>query len=184
MFVFKPCEKRFQELLLYMEKHSSFDGGDQGLLNEFFKNWNRLSFTYNTSASTVYSYLPAFKRYEKSVKILHFLGSIKPWNINFNEESHKVSFVPFQYQHTSKYLDKWWNLFYQDVLPLLKKKVSVQDQKMQHECTSMEDTRLLHKPQQHEPCMLNWLNGDVDYLGIDAFDNILKHIESTLSQRQ
>lgn len=43
-----------------------FVGGDQGLLNSFFSSWpmddirKHLPFVYNLSASSVYSYLPAF----------------------------------------------------------------------------------------------------------------------------
>lgn len=43
-------------------------GGDQGLLNSFFSSWpvedisKHLPFVYNLSASSVYSYLPAFQQ--------------------------------------------------------------------------------------------------------------------------
>lgn len=43
-------------------------GGDQGLLNSFFSSWSvedigkHLPFVYNLSASSVYSYLPAFQQ--------------------------------------------------------------------------------------------------------------------------
>jgi len=45
-----------------------FLGGDQGLLNMFFKEWSttdiskHLSFTYNVVWSSTYSYLPALKQ--------------------------------------------------------------------------------------------------------------------------
>jgi len=45
-----------------------FLGGDQGLLNMFFKEWSNtdiskhLSFTYNVVWSSTYSYLPALKQ--------------------------------------------------------------------------------------------------------------------------
>lgn len=44
-------------------------GGDQGLLNSFFSSWptadisKHLPFVYNLSVSSLYSYLPAFKRW-------------------------------------------------------------------------------------------------------------------------
>lgn len=44
-------------------------GGDQGLLNSFFSSWpvedisKHLPFVYNLSASSVYSYLPAFQQW-------------------------------------------------------------------------------------------------------------------------
>lgn len=37
-------------------------GGDQGLLNQYFKGWNRLSCLYNAQATTVYTYAPAYEK--------------------------------------------------------------------------------------------------------------------------
>lgn len=44
-------------------------GGDQGLLNSYFHDWatkdmnRRLPFTYNMTATSVYSYRPAYQQY-------------------------------------------------------------------------------------------------------------------------
>ena len=59
----------------------SFDGGDQGLLNTYFKNWHRLSFTYNCTPSSGYQYQPAFKHFESQLKVAHFIGDLKPWRV-------------------------------------------------------------------------------------------------------
>lgn len=62
------------------ERGISFDGADQGLLNMHFKNnYNRLSFTYNVTPSAHYSYVPAYRHYQSSINIVHFIGSEKPW---------------------------------------------------------------------------------------------------------
>ena len=38
-------------------ERGSWDGGDQGLLNDFFPDWNRLSFTYNVTPSAYYTWV-------------------------------------------------------------------------------------------------------------------------------
>ena len=68
VFVFCPSLDTYTALVEHAKKFGSFDGGDQGLLNEFFSDWStadgsrRLPFTYNTVSAAVYSYTPAFKR--------------------------------------------------------------------------------------------------------------------------
>jgi glycogenin len=66
--VFKPSNETFGKLLQFAESIGSFDGGDQGLLNQFFSGWStsdstkRLPFLYNTASTATYSYMPAFKQ--------------------------------------------------------------------------------------------------------------------------
>lgn len=79
MFVYKPSEQTYSELIKLASTEGSFDGGDQGLLNTYFTKWNRLSFVYNMQATTSYTYTPAFAKYGKNTKIVHFLGEKKPW---------------------------------------------------------------------------------------------------------
>ena len=59
----------------------SFDGADQGLINQYFehKNWHRLSFTYNCTPSSSYQYEPAYRYYKSRVSMVHFIGQGKPW---------------------------------------------------------------------------------------------------------
>lgn len=65
---------------------NTFDGADQGLLNEFFNlasngsNWVRLPFLFNVTFSQSYQYIPAFERFSKDIKVLHFIGLTKPWH--------------------------------------------------------------------------------------------------------
>lgn len=50
-----------------------FIGGDQGLLNAFFKGWRdkppafRLPFIYNMTSGAIYTYAAAFKKYGAQV---------------------------------------------------------------------------------------------------------------------
>lgn len=69
VFVFRPNDETFNNLVSIAAKDGSFDGGDQGLLNSYFSDWatkdisKHLSFLYNMSSISVYSYPPAYKRY-------------------------------------------------------------------------------------------------------------------------
>lgn len=167
MFVFKPNVERYRDLLAFLNENKSFDGGDQGVLNDFFKNWNHLKFTYNTAISSVYSYLPAFKKYEKDIKILHFLGPIKPWNLNFDHKTCKLLSVPPHYKYSSEYLVKWWKLFLE----------CSRQFGLNHDEKFSQSTRT-------KPSLEAWQLNDIDYSGVDSFDNILLHIEATLKQER
>lgn len=54
VLVLKPDEGVFSSLLTLAQQSLSFDGADQGLLNQFFPHYNRLSFTYNCTPSASY----------------------------------------------------------------------------------------------------------------------------------
>lgn len=66
--VIQPNLDTFERLYTFFSQRGSWDGGDQGLLNEFFCGdaqvagdasappaWNRLSFTYNVTPSAYYT---------------------------------------------------------------------------------------------------------------------------------
>lgn len=82
VLVANPNKETFSNLSKLAEvKGSSFDGSDQGLLNEYFENkWVRLPFLYNVTASVSYQYRPAFEKYKEGIKVFHFIGEVKPWN--------------------------------------------------------------------------------------------------------
>lgn len=90
----------YQQLLELAQQGVSFDGADQGLLNQYFdggggcgdaadgrtehapsRTWQRLSFAYNCTPSAHYQYEPAFRHFRDSIKIVHFIGSHKPWQM-------------------------------------------------------------------------------------------------------
>ncbi|RKO93072.1 nucleotide-diphospho-sugar transferase [Blyttiomyces helicus] len=97
VFVCRPGAEIFAALMEHLLTVGSFDGGDQGLLNSFFSTWStgapcptatspfrptaRLPFTFNVTPSAFYSYLPAFARFHTDISIVHFIGSLKPWNM-------------------------------------------------------------------------------------------------------
>ncbi|XP_061571780.1 glycogenin-2 [Cololabis saira] len=103
VFVFRPSLQTHAGLLEHALHRGSFDGGDQGLLNSFF-GWpagdirKRLPFVYNLSASSVYSYLPAFHQFGHDAKIVHFSGAVKPWSCCRENPS----------PETGKFVSLWW----------------------------------------------------------------------------
>lgn len=81
VMLLKPNMSDFTGLQTLAAAGVSFDGADQGLLNEYFGNrpWQRLSFTYNTTPSASYQYEPAYRRYGSNISMVHFIGTEKPW---------------------------------------------------------------------------------------------------------
>lgn len=56
VMVLSPGENKFEELRELLNTKGTWDGADQGLLNEWRgNNWNRLSFTYNTTPTAIYT---------------------------------------------------------------------------------------------------------------------------------
>jgi alpha-N-acetylglucosamine transferase len=54
--VLEPSEEKFASVMALVKSRGSWDGGDQGVLNEWIgPNWERLSFTYNTTPTAVYT---------------------------------------------------------------------------------------------------------------------------------
>ena len=75
----KPNLGDYYALLALAQRGISFDGADQGLLNMHFRNWERLSFTYNCTPSGNYQYAPAYRHFQSSISLVHFIGKEKPW---------------------------------------------------------------------------------------------------------
>ncbi|CUS06973.1 unnamed protein product [Tuber aestivum] len=81
VMLLRPHMGTYYSLLQLAGRGVSFDGADQGLLNSYFKNWHRISFTYNCTPSGHYQYTPAFTHYGANISLAHFIGAEKPWNI-------------------------------------------------------------------------------------------------------
>ncbi|KAK6509598.1 glycogenin glucosyltransferase, variant 2 [Arthrobotrys musiformis] len=105
VMVLKPDMGTYHGLLNLANRGISFDGADQGLLNEYFRNWNRLSFVYNVTPSGHYQYAPAYNHYRSNVTMAHFIGSNKPWAMGRHAG---------QDNPTSAYgelLGRWWSIW-------------------------------------------------------------------------
>ncbi|KAG6334951.1 hypothetical protein ID866_4130 [Astraeus odoratus] len=80
VMVFSPGEDKFNQVYDLLKTRGSWDGGDQGILNEWRgDNWHRLSFTYNTTPTAAYTYAPAYERFGSQISVIHFIGPNKPW---------------------------------------------------------------------------------------------------------
>ncbi|XP_059767941.1 glycogenin-2 isoform X2 [Balaenoptera ricei] len=126
VFVFQPSLETHGLLLQHATDHGSFDGADQGLLNSFFSSWStadiqkHLPFIYNLSSNTAYTYSPAFKQFGSSAKVVHFLGSMKPWNYKYSPQTGSVleeGSGPVN-QHQTSFLNLWWGIYHRSILPL------------------------------------------------------------------
>lgn len=126
VFVFQPSLETHSLLLQHATDHGSFDGADQGLLNSFFSNWStadiqkHLPFIYNLSSNTTYTYSPAFKQFGSSAKVVHFLGSSKPWTYKYNPQTGSVleEGSGRADQHQTSFLNQWWGIYHRSILPL------------------------------------------------------------------
>ncbi|KAH8888869.1 hypothetical protein GQ53DRAFT_235278 [Thozetella sp. PMI_491] len=94
----------YYALMAMAERGISFDGADQGLLNMHFKNsYNRLSFTYNVTPSAHYQYVPAYKHFQSSINMVHFIGSEKPWAQGRNASAGDSPY--------NEMLGRWWAVY-------------------------------------------------------------------------
>jgi glycogenin glucosyltransferase len=104
LMVLTPNMGDYYALLAMAQRGISFDGADQGLLNMHFKNnFNRLSFSYNVTPSAHYQYLPAFRHFQSSISMAHFIGQEKPWHQG--REAHRGS-TPYD-----EMVGRWWAVY-------------------------------------------------------------------------
>jgi len=210
VFVFRPSLETYSRLLDFAVSQGSFDGGDQGLLNAFYPNWNRLSFAYNMTTNASYSYAPAYKQFKSNVKVVHFIGAQKPWYHTFNLDTQSV--MGNVSIHEADLVNQWWGVFAQSVLPRLnnetKSRMSVQlvsrtplpqqqSQEVQQEAQGyhQEQAQTQQQPQVYATGNVvggveigsdvhkqKWEHGQIEYTGRDAFANIQAHLDAQLKK--
>lgn len=103
VMVLRPNLQDYYSLLALAQRGISFDGADQGLLNMHFRDWHRLSFTYNCTPSGNYQYLPAYRHFGSTINMIHYIGQQKPWNMDRQA-------VPFGGPYR-ELLGKWWEVY-------------------------------------------------------------------------
>ncbi|XP_025078849.1 glycogenin-1-like isoform X4 [Pomacea canaliculata] len=191
VFVYKPSEETYSRLLQFALTSGSFDGGDQGLLNLFFNDWptkdiaKHLPFIYNVVSHAFYSYLPAFRQFKNQIKIVHFIGAIKPWHHPYNTVTRTVTTLPETY-HSQEFLQYWWDIFIESVHPHLDPLVQKEEGGLVGELAQMKivagtgdvpSATLLGNRERR----LAWERGQADYLGSDRFENIQKKLDQKLT---
>jgi len=204
VFVFRPSLETYSNVIEFAISQGSFDGGDQGLLNMFFSDWatkdiaRRLPFIYNMTASAVYSYRPAYKHYGKDVRIVHFIGSPKPWQVL------DPSALPTAV--ASEHVNQWWDIFTSQVKPQLSTsmpcspteeptpalgvaaqfaKISVAEHQPGTDGGSASGSSAdLSSPEQSAQRREAWERGEIDYTGKDAFDNIMDKMLKTMDSNK
>uniref|UniRef100_A0A2K6KIV0 glycogenin glucosyltransferase n=1 Tax=Rhinopithecus bieti TaxID=61621 RepID=A0A2K6KIV0_RHIBE len=160
-------------------EQGSFDGGDQGLLNTVFFSWattdirKHLPFIYNLSSISIYSHLPAFKVF----------GVIKPWNYIYDPKTKSVKSDP-------EFLILWWNIFTNNVLPLLRQFGLVKDTcsyvNMEDVSGAISHLSIGEIPAMAQPFVSSeeqkewWEQSQADYMGADSFDNIKRKLDTYL----
>ncbi|CAA9958885.1 Glycosyltransferase family 8 protein [Pyrenophora teres f. maculata] len=82
VMVIKPDMGEYWALQTMAAAGDSFDGADQGLLNQYFEHrpWQRLKFTYNCTPNAEYQWEPAYRHYKRDIAAVHFIGKNKPWS--------------------------------------------------------------------------------------------------------
>jgi glycogenin glucosyltransferase len=160
VFVFVPSNDTYQKLVEFGTQHGTFDGGDQGLLNLYFSTWremdasHRLPFIYNVTSGSIYSYKAAYQLFGGNVKIVHFLGTVKPWHRDTSKHGHQ-----------NDHWGYWQQIFHEDVSQNLPK--------------GLKDGT---PGKSDEERYTAWDQGAPDYQGRDAFSFIKKQIESVLHE--
>ena len=76
MMVFKPSKVLFEDLMAKKDVLSSIDGSDQGFLNEYFKEWEKLDIKYNAGKRIFSDRRKQWDQMDHHV--IHFVGD-KPW---------------------------------------------------------------------------------------------------------
>ncbi|KAI0257179.1 hypothetical protein BJV78DRAFT_16958 [Lactifluus subvellereus] len=115
--VLSPGEDKFEELMTLSKSKGSWDGADQGLLNEWRgSNWNRLSFTYNTTPTAVYTYAPAYERFGSQISAIHFIGANKPWSsipwrAPGSSAAQQATSQPLQVYDYGSLVDRWYAVY-------------------------------------------------------------------------
>jgi len=87
----RPDMEIFTDMRNSLGRIPSYNKGDQGFLNAYFDNWyaypvtSRLPATYNFAYAFTH-YEPVWRSNEADLKIVHFYGGKKPWDILKNTE--------------------------------------------------------------------------------------------------
>jgi glycogenin len=117
MMVLNPNMADYYSLYALAQRGISFDGADQGLLNMHFRDWQRLSFVYNCTPSGNYQYVPAYRHFQSSIAMVHFIGVDKPWTLGRDNKHNHGVYGELQ--------GMWWSVYDRHYRPKVCKHVEV-----------------------------------------------------------
>lgn len=104
VMVLTPNTGDYYAMMAMAERGISFDGADQGLINTHFRNnYNRISFAYNVTPSAHYQYIPAYRHFQSTINMVHFIGADKPW-FRGRDAGHGSSSY-------DEMLGRWWSVY-------------------------------------------------------------------------
>ncbi|XP_076804001.1 glycogenin-1-like isoform X2 [Clavelina lepadiformis] len=207
VFVYKPSRETYLALISLADSEGSFDGGDQGLLNTYFNKWStsgpskRLSFLYNMHSTATYTYSPAFARFGKDTKVVHFIGAVKPWHHTYDFANDVLHQAEGPGIHEEVFIKQWWRLFaesadkireleqYQpyfvadenrsggdEIISDVMSDITLDDLTDEEE----EEEAKWPPPPADKKHFQMWKEGTSDYQGRDKFANIQARIDSML----
>ncbi|NXU00596.1 GLYG protein, partial [Buphagus erythrorhynchus] len=195
VFVYRPSIETYSQLLQFATEKGSFDGISWATTDMS----KHLPFIYNLSSTSVYSYLPAFKAFGANTKVVHFLGSTKPWNYTYDSRTKSImgNMDDPKIVHP-EFLNMWWDTYIADVLPLLEQHGIVKEIPTGvnmlsglvytlafscgfcREAVSQVSVSPLLPTESSEERKERWEQGQADYMGVDSFDNIKKKLDTYL----
>uniref|UniRef100_A0A672KY16 glycogenin glucosyltransferase n=1 Tax=Sinocyclocheilus grahami TaxID=75366 RepID=A0A672KY16_SINGR len=159
VFVFRPSLNTHIQIL----EHAAQHGGDQGVLNTFFSDWavkdirKHLSIVYNLTIDILVLY-----RYGYHAKFVHFLGGTKPWHLSYDPQAANESSFRDSIKNFQQFIHLWCDNVYDFLLSdgILSWSLELQA------AAETEVDDLEHRSM--------WEEGRADYMGKDAFNNIMR----------
>ena len=106
IFVAEPSLETFEKMMQHIDL-PSYNVGDQGFLNAFYKDWytesseKHLPYIYNAMVRN--SNFMFWKSVEDNIKVLHYSGESKPWNHMRDTYAAQHGLASFN----KKYLNMW-----------------------------------------------------------------------------
>ncbi|MGP1351976.1 MAG: alpha-2,3-sialyltransferase [Parasphingopyxis sp.] len=151
VFVCRPSKSVFSDMVSRISSLGSYDGGDQGFLNQYFPDWERLPRRFNTLKRVHREFPAAFDL--KEIAVLHYVGH-KPWqslaglNEAYKDLSHlwfshlpeKVKYELFQFLRSVRLADQLSEEFVENVM---------QDSRLAAMARTPRDYVLLGVPTKH-----------------------------------
>jgi glycogenin glucosyltransferase len=119
VLVLDPSQDVFNDMVPKIGTLPSYDGSDQGFLNSYFPDWftgpseHRLPAVYNAS-QVLYLYAPTWRYMLPRIRILHFMGPVKPWNQDTRLRRNLLKHVLVRFGKSPGELptptELWWGL--------------------------------------------------------------------------